>query len=146
MTTLVNCCVTDVIALADTYTPPRCPITCVTAFEPIASIPSLIRTGMEILKYSEIKDLVFIKKCLILKPIFRSTNSRYPQITTASKSLAIAANANEKIIAITKGIKDTACLIKEIGNECEAQNSEVAQINSGIIQMDNVIQQNASVI
>ena len=62
----------------------------------------------------------------------------------ASKSLTIAENANEKIIAITKGIKDTAGLIKEIGNECESQNSEVAQINSGIIQMDNVIQQNAS--
>lgn len=62
----------------------------------------------------------------------------------ASKSLAVAENANQKIIDITKGIKDTACLIKEIGGECEAQNSEVAQINSGIIQMDNVIQQNAS--
>ena len=62
----------------------------------------------------------------------------------ASKSLAIAENANEKIIAITKGIKETSELIKGIGEECEAQNSEVTQINSGIVQMDNVIQQNAS--
>ncbi|MCQ2579227.1 MAG: methyl-accepting chemotaxis protein [Treponemataceae bacterium] len=62
----------------------------------------------------------------------------------ASKSLAVAENANEKIIAITKGIKDTAGLIREIGDECEAQNAEVVEINSGIRQMDTVIQQNAS--
>ena len=61
-----------------------------------------------------------------------------------SKSLAVAENANEKIIAITKGIRETAELIKGIGDECEAQNSEVAEINTGIVQMDNVIQQNAS--
>lgn len=62
----------------------------------------------------------------------------------ASKSLAVAENANEKIIAITKGIKETAELIRSIEDECEAQNSEVTNINSGIVQMDNVIQQNAS--
>ncbi|MBP5794107.1 MAG: methyl-accepting chemotaxis protein, partial [Spirochaetaceae bacterium] len=62
----------------------------------------------------------------------------------ASKSLAVAENANQKIIDITKGIKETAELIKSIGDECEAQNSEVSQINTGIVQMDNVIQQNAS--
>ena len=61
-----------------------------------------------------------------------------------SKSLAVAENANEKIIAITKGIKETAEIIKGIGDECEAQNAEVSQINTGIVQMDNVIQQNAS--
>lgn len=62
----------------------------------------------------------------------------------ASRSLAVAENANEKIIAITKGIKETAELIRSIEDECEAQNSEVTNINSGIVQMDTVIQQNAS--
>ena len=61
-----------------------------------------------------------------------------------SKSLAVAESANEKIIAVAKGIKDTAHIIREIENECEAQNAEVYQINSGIRQMDTVIQQNAS--
>lgn len=62
----------------------------------------------------------------------------------STQSLAIAENANEKIIEVVEGIGKNAALFREIEEECDSQNAEVMQINSGVRQMDSVIQQNAS--
>ena len=62
----------------------------------------------------------------------------------ASKSLSVAENANAKMIGITEAIDKTAQLITNIELETDAQNQETLQISSGIREMDDVTQQNAS--
>lgn len=61
-----------------------------------------------------------------------------------SNSLVVAEKTNEQIIAISNDINKTVQLFHDIEQECEEQNTEVLQINSGIQQMDTVTQQNAS--
>ena len=74
----------------------------------------------------------------------RSQTAAFGITELTKKSLAVAEDATAKINYVTSGIKETAELIQGIGKECDAQNVEVMQINSGIHQNDLVIQQNAS--
>lgn len=50
----------------------------------------------------------------------------------SSNSLSVAKNANEKITSIAADIVKTSDLFHEIENECEAQDTEIKQINTGI--------------
>lgn len=74
----------------------------------------------------------------------RSQTAAFEITDLTSKSLNVAEDATAKINYVTSGIKETAELIYGIGKECDAQNIEVMQLNSGIHQNDLVIQQNAS--
>ncbi len=62
----------------------------------------------------------------------------------ATQSVSKANNAGEKIKAIVPDIKRTADLVSEISASSHEQNSGAEQINKAMLQLDQVIQQNAA--
>ena len=88
--TVLSCCVTAVMALADVNVAPSLPMTIATELVPSARMPSLISTGMLIRTYSQNSEPVFIIMSFTLKPIFLSIIKRYPRISVNSNILAIS--------------------------------------------------------
>jgi len=62
----------------------------------------------------------------------------------ATQSVSKANNAGEKIKAIVPDIRRTADLVAEISASSNEQNTGASQINEAMLQLDQVIQQNAA--
>ncbi|SME97086.1 methyl-accepting chemotaxis protein [Desulfovibrio gilichinskyi] len=62
----------------------------------------------------------------------------------SSSTLSIAQETHEELDALVPEIEQTAKLIKEIALACEEQNSGIKLIQKSSVQLDTVIQQNAS--
>jgi methyl-accepting chemotaxis protein len=64
--------------------------------------------------------------------------------TLSSSTVSVAVQAGKLLNQLLPRIKETASLVQEISHASEEQNSGVEQINRALLQLDSVIQQNAS--
>jgi len=62
----------------------------------------------------------------------------------ALETIKTAEDAGQMINNVVPNVEKTSNLIKDITQSCEEQNTGITQINQAIIQLDNVVQQNAS--
>lgn len=74
----------------------------------------------------------------------RSQNAAGEISTLSNSSVAIAEQAGEMLEKVVPDIKKTAELVQEISAASGEQNSGVEQINTALIQLDKVIQDNAA--
>lgn len=72
----------------------------------------------------------------------RSQTAAGEIIELSTNSVATAEKAGETISAVVPGIERTAELIQEISVSSKEQNAGADQINTAVVQLDNVIQQN----
>lgn len=62
----------------------------------------------------------------------------------ATSSVAVAENAGKLLERIVPMIRHTSSLVREIADACDEQKTAIGEINIGINQLDEVVQQNAS--
>lgn len=74
----------------------------------------------------------------------RSQNAAGEINSLSTKSVSIAEEAGELLADIVPEIQKTAELIQEISSSSSEQNTGVSMINKAILQLDSVIQKNAS--
>lgn len=74
----------------------------------------------------------------------RSQISAGEIVDLSERTLDAAENAGEKIASIIPEIRQTTSLIDEISVACKEQNNGAQQVSQAIIQLDAVVQQNAS--
>lgn len=66
-------------------------------------------------------------------------------LLASSKGLQDSANSNVKIQDVLPKIEQSALLIKEIAKSCHEQEVDAEQIELSVIQMNNIVQQNAGI-
>ncbi|RDG30216.1 HAMP domain-containing protein [Oceanispirochaeta sp. M1] len=74
----------------------------------------------------------------------RSQSSATEISNLSTSSVNIAVKAGELLNQLVPRIRETASLVQEISHASEEQNSGVEQINIALIQLDKVVQQNAT--
>ena len=74
----------------------------------------------------------------------RSQISAGEIVDLSERTLDAAENAGEKIANMIPEIRQTTALIDEISIACKEQNNGAQQVSQAIIQLDAVVQQNAS--
>jgi methyl-accepting chemotaxis protein len=65
-------------------------------------------------------------------------------VDLSEKTLAATEDAGKKIDVVVPGIKQTSELVEDIAIACREQDSGASQVSQAIIQLDSVVQQNAS--
>ena len=74
----------------------------------------------------------------------RSQTAAAEIVELSEKTLLATENAGKKIGAVVPGIKQTTELVEDIAVACKEQDSGASQVSQAIIQLDGVVQQNAS--
>ena len=74
----------------------------------------------------------------------RSQSDAADIIEVAERTLAAARNAGDKINSVVPEIQKTAELIGGISTACKEQDEGASQVSQAIVQLDTVVQQNAS--
>jgi methyl-accepting chemotaxis protein len=74
----------------------------------------------------------------------RSQNAASEITELSAASVAVATRAGSKIEGLVPEIRKTSELVQEISSSCKEQNSGTEQISKAILQLDQVIQQNAA--
>ena len=74
----------------------------------------------------------------------RSQSAAAEIVELSETTLKATEDAGAKIGTVVPGVKETAELIEDIAVACREQDSGASQISQAIIQLDGVVQQNAS--
>jgi len=74
----------------------------------------------------------------------RSQTAAGEIVELSEKTLQATEDAGKKIGIVVPGVKKTAELIEDIAIACKEQDSGASQVSQAIIQLDGVVQQNAS--